>query len=447
MAEVTSKISPINVDTSGRGSGSAAFQQTLYTSSKVTHDGGNTFKVEIQQHDNAQGGGTRIIGENNNGTISFNDNASSLIKNNQGLIKRASINQVQSVENSLNIANAFTKEALNLQIGNANISIDDPGPLADYWKNPPNDKFTNFADAIKASQSIGVGGNGNSDCGRSNYRKDLVYPTTLRTRQQDTLRISVLKYKPRGLKGKGFKFAKRGGPKGRTIGAVTLPAPGGINSSNKTEWGQATMSPVQLAMTNAVNAFLDKKGSVDKAVGSLEEAYKQGIGEPEVRQAMQAMITGNITGTQNLLSRAQGKVMNPNMELLFKGPQLRPFGFTYRLSPRDREESGTILKIIRMFKQSMAPQTTQSSLFLKAPSTYKLEFLAAGNRKHSYLPKIKECALEDFTVNYTPDGSYMTYENQSMVAYELTFAFKEIEPIYNNDYSDLDGDSDQSIGY
>ena len=445
MAEVTSKISPINVDTSGRGSGSAAFQRTLYTSSKVTHDGVGAFKVEIQQHDDAQGGGTKVIGSNDNGTISFNDNASSLIKNNKGLIKRASINQVQSVESQL-ISDSFTKEALNLQIGNANIAIDDKGPLADYWKNPPNDQFNNFGKAIKASQSIGIGGNGNSDCGRSRYRRDLVYPTTLKRTQQDILRISVLKYKPRGLKGKGFKFAKRGGPSGRTIGAVTLPAPGGINSSNKTEWGQATMSPVQLAMTNAVNAFLDKKGSVDKAVGSLEEAYKQGIGEPEVRQAMQAMITGNITGTQNLLSRAQGKVMNPNMELLFKGPQLRPFGFTYRLSPRTAQESNTILQIIRMFKQSMAPQTTQSSLFLKAPSTYKLEF-RSENKEHSYLPKIKECALEDFTVNYTPDGSYMTYENQSMVAYEITFAFKEIEPIYNNDYSDLDGDSDRSIGY
>ena len=351
MAEVTSKISPINVDTSGRGSGSAAFQRTLYTSSKVTHDGVGAFKVEIQQHDDAQGGGTKVIGSNDNGTISFNDNASSLIKNNKGLIKRASINQVQSVESQL-ISDSFTKEALNLQIGTANIAIDDKGPLADYWKNPPNDQFNNFGKAIKASQSIGIGGNGNSDCGRSRYRRDLVYPTTLKRTQQDILRISVLKYKPRGLKGKGFKFAKRGGPSGRTIGAVTLPAPGGINSSNKTEWGQATMSPVQLAMTNAVNAFLDKKGSVDKAVGSLEEAYKQGIGEPEVRQAMQAMITGNITGTQNLLSRAQGKVMNPNMELLFKGPQLRPFGFTYRLSPRTAQESNTILQIIRMFNSN-----------------------------------------------------------------------------------------------
>ena len=132
------------------------------------------------------------------------------------------------------------------------------------------------------------------------------------------------------------------------------------------------------------------------------------------------------------------------MELLFRGPALRPFGFTFRLSPRDREESGTVLKIIRMFKQSMAPQTTPSSLFLKASNTYRLEFLTSGGGKHRYLPKVKECALSDFSVNFTPDGSYMTYENNSMVSYEISFSFQEIEPVYNSDY---DNDGDTSIGY
>jgi hypothetical protein len=31
--------------------------------------------------------------------------------------------------------------------------------------------------------------------------------------------------------------------------------------------------------------------------------------------------------------------LNPNMELLFQGPQLRPFNFTFRLSPRDQKEA------------------------------------------------------------------------------------------------------------
>ena len=130
------------------------------------------------------------------------------------------------------------------------------------------------------------------------------------------------------------------------------------------------------------------------------------------------------------------------MELLFKGPQMRAFSFSWKMSPRDEKESLEIGKIIRMFKQSMAPQKTTEDLFLKAPSIYDIEFRSKGGRNR-FLPKIKSCALVDCAVNYTPDGSYMSYTNSSMVALEMSLSFQETEPIYNNDMSS----SDSSIGY
>ena len=45
-----------------------------------------------------------------------------------------------------------------------------------------------------------------------------------------------------------------------------------------------------------------------------------------------------------------------------------------------------------------------------------------------------------------PTNSYMTYENSSMVAYGLQFNFKEIDPIFNDDYDDLDIDTGFSQG-
>jgi hypothetical protein len=40
------------------------------------------------------------------------------------------------------------------------------------------------------------------------------------------------------------------------------------------------------------------------------------------------------SGTTNMLSRTQGAVVNPNLELLFNGPTLRPFNFTFKLASR-----------------------------------------------------------------------------------------------------------------
>jgi hypothetical protein len=247
----------------------------------------------------------------------------------------------------------------------------------------------------------------------------------------------------------GLKFAKRKSSKGRTIGAVTLPVPGGVQDGNKTNWGSGTMTPIQIATSDAVKAFLGK-GGADAAGDSLKKSLQTAAeNSGEVKSGLAAMFTENLTGASDILARTEGAVNNPNMELLFGGPSMRAFSFSWKLSPRDERESMTIMRIIRMFKQSMAPQTTKSQLFLKAPNTYQVEFVSPAGMKgtHRFLPKVKECALADFSVNYTPDGSYMTYDNSSMVSYQMTMSFQELDPVYNSDYTDLDSDRDQSIGY
>ena len=84
--------------------------------------------------------------------------------------------------------------------------------------------------------------------------------------------------------------------------------------------------------------------------------------------------------------------------------------------------------------RSMAPQKVPGALFLKAPSVYDIEF-RSGTSRNKFLPKIKTCGLTDCSVNYTPDGSFMAYDNDSMVALEMSLSFQEMEPIYNNDMS------------
>tara|TARA_A100000171_G_scaffold30675_1_gene28870 strand:+ start:231 stop:1658 length:1428 start_codon:yes stop_codon:yes gene_type:complete len=278
------------------------------------------------------------------------------------------------------------------------------------------------------------------------------YPVALKAnRNQDKLQISVLEYKPRVIPKDSFTISERDnnrqGYVSRKLGSVFLPVPGGVQDQNNVSWTQDTMNPGQLA---AANAFFD--GITDKdPMGSLATsaagiAKEIGLKSGDVKQAVASVLTKSATGA-NILTRKTGQIVNPNMELLFGAPALRPFSFTYRMSPRDYEESEMIKKIIRMFKQSMAVKRSKSQLFLKSPNTYALRWLTAGGREHSWLPKIKECALTSFSVNYTPDGNYATYENSSMVAYEIQFGFQELEPIYHDNYTALDQDRDESIGF
>ena len=276
------------------------------------------------------------------------------------------------------------------------------------------------------------------------------YPVALKANlNQDKLQISVLEYKPRTID--GLKINERDntrqGYKSRVLGSVFLPVPGGVSDQNNVSWTQDTMNPGQLA---AANAFFDSSQEADP-IGALGNSLKDvadqiGMNSKDVKTAVAAVLTKSATGG-NILTRKTGQVVNPNMELLFGSPALRPFSFTYRMSPRDYEESEMIKRIIRMFKQSMAVKRSESLVFLKSPNTYKLRYLTARNRDHSFLPKIKECALTGCNINYTPDGNYQTYENSSMVAYEMTLNFNELEPIYHDDYTKLDNNTDRSIGF
>ena len=287
---------------------------------------------------------------------------------------------------------------------------------------------------------------------RPSYSREMLYyPAALRNNKgQDRLKISVLKYEARKA-GEGFTLADRKSFRERIIGTCVLPVPGGVGDQNSVSWGPDNMDPASMAIAGATFDALQAENPADAAKKSIED-MRTGLSgaTADVKVALAGILAKEATGvTGNILTRRTGAIVNPNMELLFNAPALRPFSFTYKLSPRSREESVMVRKIIRMFKQSMAVQRSQSQLFLKSPNTYKLQWLTGFSRQkeHDYLPKIKEVALQTFNVNYTPDGNYATYEDTSMVSYELQFGFSELEPIYNDDYTKLDGNSDRSIGY
>ena len=141
------------------------------------------------------------------------------------------------------------------------------------------------------------------------------------------------------------------------------------------------------------------------------------------------------------MSRTEGKIVNPNMELLFKDPSLRPFNFTFKLAPRSRDEAQEVIKIIRFFKEGMAPTKSEANLFLQAPHTWMVSYNHRG-KDHKYLNKFKECAMTSFTTSFTPDGNYATFEDGVMTSYQITMALQELEPIFSNDYEGVDG-----IGY
>ena len=257
-------------------------------------------------------------------------------------------------------------------------------------------------------------------------------------------------------------------------GTVLLQIPANIQDGNSVNTGDSKMNSIVGAALGASTSLMtdvgDALGGKDFGAGedkrlqnagiAAEKAIKGGLGDSGLSGNIRGLITkklaasavnalgGNVTMNQ-LLARQDGTIFNPNMELLFNGPTLRNFRFSFKMTPRGKDEAEQIKLIMRTFKMNMAPKVTTGgpNLFLKTPSVFELRY-KSGRRDHPFLHKFKQCFLTDISINYTGEGVYATYENKEPISMIMDLTFKELEPIYDIDYFDKYGfDADNTVGY
>ena len=297
------------------------------------------------------------------------------------------------------------------------------------------------------------------------------YPSSILEKTTDYLQIDVVNYKP--IKERIVSTAgsrrKQGIDKQKTI---LLPIPSNISDTNATRYGSPELNSIAGAAIGGIDGIM-KSGKALGGGGDFIEAFKsaiknaststiESVGGPEgaigfatrILASEAASIFGaNITPDQ-LLARTQGEILNPNLELLFNGPTLRSFRFSFKMTPRSEKEAKEIKNIIRCFKQSMAPKVGSgiaeinaagaSNTFLRTPNVFELTYKQGGS-EHKFLNKFKQCFLESINVNYTADGTYATYHDGTPVSMIMDLTFKEIEPVYDIDYDDVSAGT--GVGY
>jgi len=281
--------------------------------------------------------------------------------------------------------------------------------------------------------------------GRTNYEgtasKPLRYPEDLAETQQDYLKIRMVEFVPRKIQG-GITPSRANAPteNQKVLSTIFLPITGGINDSNTVDWSKGDMDLAAGALAGfTFGAISQGVEGATNAANNTANDIEANIGG--VKNAVANKITESLTGV-NTLQRNFGAVLNQNTELLFNGPTLRQHSFTYKFSPRSNTEAKIVKKIIRTLKQGMSAKKANGFLFVKSPHTFFLSY-HFKNQDHPYLNKFKQCALTSLAVNYTPDGNYATYHDGSMISYQVTMSFQELEPVFDSDY----GDGYDNIGY
>ena len=239
---------------------------------------------------------------------------------------------------------------------------------------------------------------------------------------------------------------------------ITLPIPQNITDSTSVTWGEDTVNPLAVAGVGvAAGVLKDPAGGVTAMMEAIKGTFKNidqntltSLNTYVAAQAVSAL--GANVSAQGLLTRSTGQVLNSNLELLFQGVNLRSFPFTFEFAPRSEPEAYQVKQIIRTFKQSMSPRSggagsgtnTNAGLFVSSPKVFQLEY-KSGNNSHPFLNVFKPCALSDISINYTGSNTYTTYADGTPVHITMSLTFKEINPVYFEDYNTEQGK--KGVGY
>ena len=283
-----------------------------------------------------------------------------------------------------------------------------------------------------------------------------------------------------------------GTPREEFLGLVKLPMPNSLADSNNVSWGADQLNALTAAVSSAafgqtnealkavrrlvnedpkntpfgsniLGKILQAGGEVKNIVGTAfgqagtetgtvlnalknENSNVSVLGSAVVGSALLNILQFGVT-PESVLARGQGVVPNNNLALLFNSPTLREFTFTWKMTPRSREEATRIKNIIRFFKQGMAPkkgissQTGAASYFLGTPNVFDIKFKTTRDKydilnENDAVVRIKTCACTGTAVNYTPDGMWNAYEKGQPVSVTLSLRFSELEPIFDIDYDE-----------
>ena len=250
---------------------------------------------------------------------------------------------------------------------------------------------------------------------------------------------------------------------GAPISTIFLPMPK-VADVNGVEWGKSELTISGLAGLGAIAPLARFTGRDEEASKAAREALKgsqggalegtnvAGSSATEFRRALTAQtlsgLAGALTGSNldadTFLARTSGRVLNPNAEVLFQGPVIRDFSFSFTMIARSDKEAAEIRKIIRFLKLGMAPKF-RSTTFLTNPDVFLLEY-RSGNSVLNTVNRFNPggLALQTMSVDYSPNGYWSAYRDSQPVQLKMDLNFTELRPIYQGDQQMTPVDS---VGY
>lgn len=255
-------------------------------------------------------------------------------------------------------------------------------------------------------------------------------------------------------------------PIGTITDNITLYMPETLSMSYNASWQEFELTDELGKLGRIASAAMDVYETRD---AGFEDSAKNLVSGPAGLELAGQVLNGKTGGSNgsDVLLRAGGYAINPQLQLLYKGIGLRSFQMEFLFTPKSQTEAQTVKTIIDRFTRAFLPtlqgatKGSSSGQYFTMPSIFqiKLQFSGGNNNtatgaavnavlgsigavgqaiapsltggsnngnENTYLYKVGNCILEDISLDYAPNG-WAAYTDGGPIQTRMTLSFKETD--------------------
>lgn len=273
---------------------------------------------------------------------------------------------------------------------------------------------------------------------------NLKYPLELAENESDYMTFRSFEYRTnqKNLGNNGSGGNASGPSKGDTITLFMPTSTPATSNGNGWEQNNA-MGPLESikrsTATNVAGGILDLQtdniSSIVESFGKTVAGDIKNQGLPALRQFGIGAVGGYLGQTPNaLLAMSKGLIYNPNIELLYQGPSMRGFNFTFIFAPKSKKEADIVNKIILEFKKWSSPQAKDG--MFEVPVIWEINYMT-GSGKNKNMNAFKRCACTNVSTQDNASLDYhMSYADGMPITTTMSLEFMEVDIITRQDHLD-----------
>lgn len=258
-------------------------------------------------------------------------------------------------------------------------------------------------------------------------------------------------------------------PKRKTdpLANISLYMPDSLQANHNASYSEVSFTDAVGLAGLYANAYSDIKG---KSLSDIANQFPQtGLGKTIIADIVGKIggkIGGNTSDLTSIAKNALGVYTNPQIQLIYKGINLREFSLNFIFTPKSPQEAQTTKNIIDTFTFYSVPGLGSASIdgqagqYLTPPQLFTIKFVFLGqngiggsisnifssalsnlglgslitsdptntitNGQNAKVMTIQECVLENVSVDYAPNG-WASFNDGYPVQTTLSLQFKETQ--------------------